>query len=99
MPRQRVSDRDLADLCSSVKRFPQILLNVPVREKVPLKEIPGLSDAEEECNRALGPRSRIRLRYSGTEKLARVMVEGEDDSKVKQAAQSLASIFENQLGA
>jgi len=91
------ADRDLAGLCSFIKRFPQILLNIPVREKVPLAKIPGLSDAEAACNQILGPRSRILLRYSGTEKLARVMVEGEDDVKVKEAARTLASIFENHL--
>jgi phosphoglucosamine mutase len=91
-------NRSLSELCCSVKRFPQILVNVPVREKIPLEKISGLSEAEAECKQKLGTRSRILLRYSGTEKLARVMVEGEDDLKVKEAAQTLASIFENQLG-
>lgn len=93
----RKENRNLADLCSSVKRFPQILVNVTVREKIPLDEISGLSDAEAACKQTLGPQSRILLRYSGTERLARVMVEGEDDDKVREAAKTLASIFETQL--
>jgi len=85
--------KDLAALCMPVKRFPQVLLNVPVAEKAPMDDIPGLRAAEAECRQALGPRSRILLRYSGTEKLARVMVEGEDESLVRNAADRLASIL------
>jgi len=58
-----------------------------------MDDIPGLRAAEAECRQALGPRSRILLRYSGTEKLARVMVEGEDESLVRNAADRLASIL------
>jgi phosphoglucosamine mutase len=89
--------KDLAELCRPVKRLPQVLLNVLVREKVPLADIPGLKDAESECRTLLGSRGRILLRYSGTEKLARIMVEGEQENTVKKAAARLASIFEAQL--
>ncbi len=80
-------------LCRPVRRFPQILLNVPVREKVPLERIPGLAETEAGCRRLLGARSRIILRYSGTEKLARVMVEGEEETSVQEAAERLAACF------
>jgi phosphoglucosamine mutase len=85
--------QDLTTLCSPVKRFPQVLLNVPVREKVPFERIAGLREAEAACKENLGTRSRILLRYSGTEKVARVMVEGEDERAVSEAAQELASFF------
>ena len=85
--------RDLAALCSPVKRFPQVLLNVPVQEKIPFENISGLRDAEDACRKRLGNRSRIVLRYSGTEKLARVMVEGENDQAVLESAQLLAAHF------
>jgi phosphoglucosamine mutase len=85
--------QDLAALCSPVKRFPQVLLNVPVQEKIPFENISGLHDAENACRKKLGTRSRILLRYSGTEKLARVMVEGENDPAVLEAAQLLAAHF------
>jgi phosphoglucosamine mutase len=87
--------KDIAELCLPVKRFPQVLRNIRVREKVPMADIPGLAEAEAACKKQLGPRSRILLRYSGTERLARVMVEGEDETAVAQSAARLASIFEN----
>jgi phosphoglucosamine mutase len=86
--------RSLADLCSPVKRFPQVLLNVRVRHKIPFDNIAGLRDTEAACRERLGMRSRILLRYSGTEKLARVMVEGEDELTVNEAARHLAAFFE-----
>lgn len=88
-------NQDIAALCAPVKRFPQVLLNVPVKKKVPFEEIVGLQAAEKDCQKRLGSRSRILLRYSGTEPLARVMVEGEDEGKVNEAARILASFFED----
>jgi phosphoglucosamine mutase len=85
--------REFADLCRPLRRLPQVLLNVGVREKIPFERIAGLRDAEAECRRRLGDRSRILLRYSGTELLARVMVEGEDERAVHDAARRLASFF------
>jgi phosphoglucosamine mutase len=86
--------RGIEELCAPVKRLPQLLVNVRVKEKTPFAEIPGLAVAEAAWRERLGPRSRILLRYSGTEKLARVMVEGEDRAKVEQAAREIAATFE-----
>jgi len=86
--------RPLADLCGTLLRYPQVLTNVRVREKIPFDQIPGLDQAEEACRARLGAQSRILLRYSGTEKLARIMVEGADGSSVRRAAADLASFFE-----
>lgn len=86
---------DFTERWTPVRRLPQILLNIPVREKVPFESIPGLRKAEEECRNALGSHSRILLRYSGTEKLARVMVEGEEAAPVEQAAERLAALIRN----
>jgi phosphoglucosamine mutase len=85
--------RDLAALCAGLTRYPQVLVNVRVREKVPFPEIAGLAEAERAARAALGPRSRVLLRYSGTEKLARVMVEGEDPAEVRAAADRIAAAF------
>jgi len=85
--------QDLSALCSAVRRFPQVLLNMPVKEKVPFEDIPGLRATEAACRQRLGDHSRILLRYSGTEKLARVMVEGENDQAVLESAQLLAAHF------
>jgi phosphoglucosamine mutase len=85
--------RGLAELCADLKRYPQVLVNARVREKVPFTKIPGLEEAELRARAELGPGSRMLLRYSGTEKLARVMVEGEDAAKVRAAAEQLAAKF------
>jgi len=90
----RSQEQDMAELCRPLKRFPQVLRNISVTEKVPFSEIPGLMESESAWRSALGPRSRILLRYSGTENLARIMVEGENPVKVDQAAQALASHFQ-----
>ena len=87
----------LSDLCAPVRRFPQVLINIPVREKVPFDQVAGLREAESRCRGILGPRSRILLRYSGTEKLARVMVEGEHEAPVRETADLLAAVFRTRL--
>jgi phosphoglucosamine mutase len=84
----------LARLCAPLQRFPQVLVNVRVKEKIPFSEIPGLAETEAACRAKLGSRSRILLRYSGTERLARVMVEGRDGAAVERVAAELAAFFE-----
>jgi phosphoglucosamine mutase len=86
--------QDFAELCRPLKRYPQVLVNVRVRRKLPFENIPGLREAEAECRRRLGDHSRILLRYSGTELLARVMVEGEDQRAVDESARRLAAFFD-----
>ena len=86
-------ERGFADLCRPVVRFPQVLINVKVKEKIPFEDIPGLRELESACKAKLGTHSRILLRYSGTEKLARVMVEGQDKATVEECAQQLADLF------
>jgi phosphoglucosamine mutase len=86
------------DLCRPLKRFPQVLTNVPVREKIPFETIPGLHDAEAALKEKLGSRCRILLRYSGTEKVARIMVEGEDRAIVEEGARSLAAVLQKHAG-
>ncbi|MBA2124358.1 phosphoglucosamine mutase [bacterium Unc6] len=81
--------KTLEDLSSCMKKFPQILLNAPVKNKVPLDKIELYKKALEDANRRLGKYGRIVVRYSGTEPLVRVMVEGDSDAKVKNVAQSL----------
>ncbi len=59
-----------------MQRFPQVLVNVPVREKRDLDRVPAVRRAVDGVERALGGRGRVLVRYSGTEPLVRVMVEG-----------------------
>jgi len=87
----------LDELSRPVRRFPQKLFNVRVRERIPLERIPGLREKEAACRKKLGERSRILVRYSGTELLARIMVEAEDESAVRDAAGELAAFFAERL--
>ena len=88
----------LSEFVQDLEKFPQVLVNVKVREKRPFDQIPGLTEGIERSHLELGGRGRILVRYSGTENLARVMVEGEDVSLVNRLAASLAKIFEDTEG-
>ena len=93
------SGRSLADLAAGFRRFPQTLRNVKVREKQPLESVPGLSEAVASVERELGPSGRVLLRYSGTEALARVMIEGPDQNRIEELCGSITSVLEAELGA
>ncbi|MCY3966673.1 MAG: phosphoglucosamine mutase [Acidobacteria bacterium] len=92
------SGRSLADLAAGFQRFPQVLRNVTVREKLPLKNVPGLSDAVASVERDLGSSGRVLLRYSGTEPLARVMIEGPDQERIEGLCERIARVLEVELG-
>jgi phosphoglucosamine mutase len=89
----------LADLTKGLKDYPQIIVNVKVRSKPPLDSLPEVSRALSDANSALGQSGRIVLRYSGTEPLARVMVEAEHDSDVQRFSESLANALRSSIGA
>jgi phosphoglucosamine mutase len=89
----------LTDLTKGLKDYPQIIVNVKVRAKPPLDSLPEVSRALSDANSALGPSGRIVLRYSGTEPLARVMVEAEHHSDVQRFSESLANALRASIGA
>jgi phosphoglucosamine mutase len=91
--------RSLAELVQGFQRYPQVLVNVRVREKVPFEEVTGLQQKVAEIEDQLAGRGRLLLRYSGTERLARVMIEGESESDVRAKAEVLADIIRRELGA
>ncbi len=90
--------RNLSELTKILDLFPQILINVRVKEKRPFSDIPIvtklISSKEKEHNGQI----RINLRYSGTEPVARIMVEGEDDLIVKKTANEIANEIDRQIG-
>jgi phosphoglucosamine mutase len=88
----------LEDLVRELKQFPQIIRNVRVREKPPLESIPAVAGAVADCQREFGERGRVVVRYSGTEKVARVMVEAEEAEAVERHAARIASAIESNLG-
>ena len=79
-----------AALLGQMRRFPQVLVNVRVGSKPPLESLPEVQAAASAVERALATRGRVLLRYSGTEMLCRVMVEGEHEGEVRSAAESIA---------
>ena len=82
---------------SDLVRMPQLLLNVSVTERRPFDELPGVTAELEEVERRLEGRGRVLLRYSGTEPLARVMVEGEDGAEIEELANRLADAVKREL--
>lgn len=93
------SGKPFSELHSFLTTFPQILVNVRVREKVDLATIPGLTDAVRQVEAALGEEGRVVLRYSGTEPLARVMVEGPSEEAVRAHAETVARTIRDRIGA
>ncbi|MCA9512927.1 MAG: phosphoglucosamine mutase [Myxococcota bacterium] len=92
------SGRRLSDLASDFERFPQVLVNVAVASKRPLEELPGVQAAIRRVEAELAGRGRVLIRYSGTELKARVMVEGEDEARVREIAGDLADELRRSLG-
>lgn len=92
------SGKPLSEIRSWVRRYPQSLINVNVRSKPPLAKLPLVGKAIEEANRSLGNEGRVVVRYSGTEAICRVMVEGEDDKLVERLAHMIAEATEVEVG-
>lgn len=88
----------LGELAARMTRYPQILVNVRVSRKPPFETLPEVRLAAERIERGLLGRGRLLLRYSGTENLARVMIEGEDEEKIKEQANQLAEIIRQSIG-
>ena len=92
------SKQPLAQLAAGLKVFPQTIKNVRVREKRPLDQIPPVVAAIQDAERELKGNGRVNVRYSGTESLARVMVEAESKETVHRLADSIAAALESALG-
>ena len=85
-----LSGLKLSELTAGFKRYPQVLVNVKVGEKKPFDEVEAIRAASAEVEKALSGNGRLLLRYSGTENLARVMIEGRDQDEIDGLANSLA---------
>lgn len=92
------SGKPLADLVSDLKVFPQKIQNVRVKEKVPFASVPAIQSAITSAEKELDGNGRIVVRYSGTEALARVMVEAESESKMQSACAAIAAEIQKALG-
>ncbi len=92
------SGKSLAELVGDLKVFPQVIKNVRVREKKPLMEIPEVAHAICQAERALDGHGRVVVRYSGTEALARVMIEAESEHEMHCYADSIVAAIQQALG-
>jgi len=92
------SGRSLAELISDLKVFPQRIQNIRVREKVPFDQVPAVKNAIESAQRELDCNGRVIVRYSGTEALARVMVEAESEAKMHTLTDAIAGAIRAALG-
>jgi len=94
----RESRKTLSEMTAGFKQYPQILVNVEVREKVPFAELPSVQVAVAEVEELLSQKGRLLLRYSGTERLARVMIEGEHQRQIEEYAAKIARAIETEIG-
>jgi phosphoglucosamine mutase len=92
------SGRDLHDLASDLTTYPQVLLNLRVREKVDLKTVPDVAAAIATVEERLAGNGRLLVRYSGTEPLLRVMLEGQDPVAIRQWGQDIIDTVKRHLG-
>jgi len=88
----------LSELKTVMRRLPQVLLNVKVKEKKDFEQMPKVRHKIGEIERRLAGRGRVLVRYSGTELLARVMLEGEDEKKIRAMAESIADEIRAEVG-
>jgi len=95
----RESRKTLDEMTAGFKQYPQILVNVRVREKMPFAELPSVQAVVREVEELLSQKGRLLLRYSGTERLARVMIEGEHQRQIEEYADKIARAIEAEIGA
>jgi phosphoglucosamine mutase len=95
---QQESASSLAELTEGCQRYPQVLVNVRVREKPVLSEIPSVHEVIRSVEEKLFNKGRLLLRYSGTEPLARVMIEGEKQAEIEGYAASIAASIQHAIG-
>jgi len=89
----------LGELSTCLVKFPQVLVNVTVKEKPPVESIPGLTERARALEADMNGAGRILLRYSGTESLLRVMIEGEEQTRIERMAEELAGLVRRSIGA
>ena len=93
------SGKTLGELIADLENYPQVILNVRVREKKPLDSIPSVVAAIQAAEAELCDTGRVVIRYSGTEALARVMIEAENESRMRHHAETIAGAIRAELGA
>lgn len=90
--------RELSELAGELQKYPQVLLNVRVERKVDLQTLPPVAAVMNEVERRLAGQGRLLVRYSGTEPLLRIMLEGRDEREIRQWAQEIADAVTQHAG-
>jgi phosphoglucosamine mutase len=91
--------RPLSAMLAAFRRYPQVLLNVRVARKQAFETLPAVAAAAQDVEQRLGDDGRLVLRYSGTEPLARIMIEGPEQAQIDGMAAELATAIRGELGA
>lgn len=91
-------NKKLSELSGIMKQFPQVLVNVKVKQKKDFLKIPQIANRIREIENKLDGNGRLSVRYSGTEPLARVMIEGKDEKEIKKMAKYIVEAIEEELG-
>jgi phosphoglucosamine mutase len=92
------SGRELHDLAGELVTYPQVLVNVRVRERTPLGDVPAVQQSMTRVEARLNGQGRLLVRYSGTEPLLRIMIEGRDQTEIQQWADEIADVVRAELG-
>jgi phosphoglucosamine mutase len=92
------SGKDLDTLTQAIEIYPQILVNVRVKERRPLQELVKVNEEIRRVEAEFGAAGRVLVRFSGTEPLARVMVEGPTQERVETTAKAIAAAIQEELG-
>jgi phosphoglucosamine mutase len=90
--------KTIEELTADLKVFPQVIVNIKVREKRPLEDIPSVAARIREAEAALADSGRVVIRYSGTEALARVMIEAESEELMRHYAEAIAAAIRAEIG-
>jgi phosphoglucosamine mutase len=90
--------KKLSELVADLKVFPQVICNIKVREKIPFSQMPEVAGAIAEAERELDGNGRVVVRYSGTERLARVMIEAESEQLMRKHATAISGALEQAIG-
>jgi phosphoglucosamine mutase len=90
--------RELDELAAGLITYPQVLVNVRVRERADLMTIPAIAESIRDIEQRLEGHGRLLVRYSGTEPLLRIMLEGKDDAEIRQWANEIAATVKGHLG-
>jgi phosphoglucosamine mutase len=93
----KTSGQSMSQLSTLMTVFPQVLINVPVKKKPEISSVPELVRAQQDVETRLGEMGRVLLRYSGTEPVCRIMVEGERQEEIEEYARQIAEVVQKQL--